>query len=108
MNPLDGRAIGEASRWLNEAAAAAKCWHCGCLHGTLPSLGAAVEVLPEEAAQLREALGRARARLRPQEYECLGCPECYPALAANALVQAYPQLERTGICPTDTPVERPG
>jgi tetrahydromethanopterin S-methyltransferase subunit A len=108
MNPRDARAIGEASRWLHEAAKAAKCWPCGCLHGTLSGLAATVEALPEGGDPLREALSRVRARMRPQEYECLGCSECYPALAANALAQAYPQLETMQICPTDTPVERPG
>jgi len=108
MPSPEGQAMAEASQWLQEAAAAAKCWPCGCLHGTLQGLESAVVAFPGQAEPLRSALARAREALRPQEYECLGCPECYPALAANALAQAHPQLETAEICPTDTPVERPG
>jgi tetrahydromethanopterin S-methyltransferase subunit A len=108
MQRPDGQATAEVIRWLNEAAAAAKCWSCGCLHGTLPSLAAAVETGPEEGGPLQEALARARARLCPQEYNCLGCPECYPALAANALAQALPHLDTAASCPADAPATRPG
>lgn len=102
-------ALPEAQRWLAEAAAAAKCWPCGCFHGTLTGLAAASRDLPAEAQPLRDALAAARAILRPIEYECLGCPECYPALAANAFAAAFPERgEALGACPTDIPEERAG
>ena len=28
----------------------------------------------------------------PKQYDCLGCPVCYPAIAANAFVEAYPDV----------------
>ncbi len=108
MNGSDNAPLVEAIRWLTEATTAEKCWPCGCLHGTIAGLAAAVEARPEETAPLREVLGRARERMRPQEYECLGCAECYAALAASALAQAYPHLETAPICPTEIPVTRHG
>lgn len=106
---LDSQALAEAWRWLAESSAAAKCWPCGCLHGTLISLEAAVHDLPPEAQPLRNELARARARLRPVEYECLGCPTCYPALAANAFAAACPdRAAALAACPTDLPEERAG
>jgi len=99
----------EVSRWLAEATAAAKCWPCGCLHGTLNSLEAVTEELPPEARALKDELASARARLRPLEYECLGCPTCYPALAANAFAAAFPdRAAALAACPTDLPEQRAG
>lgn len=77
-------AVRDAASRLREAAAAKKCWPCGCLHDTL----AAVEdILPHlgRASDLVQAVSDARARLAPVRYACLGCDVCYPALALDAL-----------------------
>lgn len=92
-----------------EAAAAAKCWPCGCLHGTLTTLEAAIDDLPGDAQALKDALGLCRAKLRSVEYECLACPTCYPALAANAIAGDFPERAAAlAACPTDLPEERAG
>ncbi len=101
--------LAEAQRWVAEAAAAAKCWPCGCLHSTLTTLEAATSDLPAEAEPLRRELARARTKLRPVEFDCLGCPTCYPALAANAFAAAFPERAAAlAACPTDIPEERVG
>ena len=117
MQPLESMArlsghnelLAEAHHWMAEATEAAKCRPCGCLHSTLTTLEAAAQDLPLEAQPLRDELALARARLRSVEYECLGCPTCYPALAANAFAAAFPErAAATAACPTDSPEERAG
>ena len=90
---------------LAEAVAAPKCHKCGCLQKT-------VEALSETQAGKKEllpVLNQARSVFVPKEYDCLGCPVCYPAIAANAFVEAYPD-EGAGLdlCPTEKPEERRG
>ncbi len=117
MHPLESMArlsahnevLAEAQHWMAEAAEAAKCWPCGCLHSTLTTLEAATQDLSSETQALRGELARARAKLRPVEYECLGCPTCYPAIAANAFVAAFPERAAApAASPTDIPEERAG
>lgn len=90
---------------MDAAIAAPKCHKCGCLQQTVEAL-AATEVGKRE---LSESLQRARQTFVPKEYDCLGCPVCYPAIAANAFAEGYPdagaQLE---LCPTETPESRGG
>jgi len=76
--------MGEAIAQLREAAAAKKCWSCGCLHD---SLAAVERAFPEgeRPIELDAVLRDARERLVEVRYDCLGCPVCYPALAINAL-----------------------
>jgi tetrahydromethanopterin S-methyltransferase subunit A len=76
--------IAEAVRQLGEAASAKKCWHCGCLHGSLRAIG---EAIPEKKRPeaLGEVMATARSRLRELKYDCLGCEVCFPAVAVNAL-----------------------
>lgn len=91
----------EAVRQLREAAAAKKCWQCGCLHG---SLRAIEEAFPsaERPAELNDAIQLARARLTKTKYDCLGCEVCFPAIAINALgVEA-------DACPSDAVQTREG
>ncbi len=108
MNMLK-ESLEQARAWMAEAAAAAKCWPCGCLHNTLQVLQTASQDLPEEAETLRGILAAGRVRLRPVEYECLGCATCFPALAANALAEALPERAATlAACPTEIPVARTG
>ncbi|MGH9533455.1 MAG: DUF4346 domain-containing protein [Terriglobales bacterium] len=90
---------------LSEAAAASKCHTCGCLHKTAEALS------ETEAGQtvLASALAEARSVLKPKRYDCLGCPICYPALAANAFVEAWPDAGAgLDLCPTEEPEERQG
>ncbi|WER49936.1 DUF4346 domain-containing protein [Cupriavidus sp. WKF15] len=90
---------------LEAAIAAKKCHACGCLASTLKAMGGATEVLPE----LGPMLAAAERVLLTQKYECLGCQVCFPAIAANALAEAYPEiLSQAALCPTEAPEERHG
>lgn len=90
---------------LDEAIAARKCHNCGCLHST-------VEALAETDAgrgELAPTLAAARAVFTPKKYDCLGCAVCYPALAANAFAEVFPELGATlDLCPTEAPEAREG
>ncbi len=97
--------LNEAATQLRAAAGARKCWSCGCLHHALEAFDRAV---PERQrpTPLREVMEDAKARLLPKKYECLGCEECYPAVALNA-------LGATGgcavdVCPTEAVEMRAG
>lgn len=76
--------VNEAVKQLKDAAAAKKCWHCGCLHS---SARAIEEAYPKSARpeQLASIVELARSRLSDVKYDCLGCEVCWPALAINAL-----------------------
>ena len=76
--------------------AATKCHPCGCFHTTVEAL-ASSELEPS----LADDLAAARATFQPKKYDCLGCSECFPAIAANAV---------TGLdlCPVDANDERAG
>lgn len=69
---------------LQAAAAAEKCYSCGCLRGTLEQLTelCASGDAPPELVQAAEL---AQSRLRGVRYDCLGCTVCHPAEVANAL-----------------------
>lgn len=90
---------------LNEAIAATKCHQCGCLQQT-------VEALSETEAgngELASLLAQVRGVFEPKKYDCLGCPVCYPAIAANAFAIAYPEVGAgLDLCPTEEPEERSG
>ncbi len=90
---------------LREAIAAKKCHGCGCLHQTVAALSR-TEV---GAAELAPVLAEARSVFTRKQYDCLGCPICYPALAANAFSQAFPAAgDGLDLCPTEAPTERRG
>ncbi len=76
--------VGEAAKQLSDAAAAKKCWSCGCLHSSLRAIEEAYPkpARPEVLASIVEL---ARSRLSDIKYDCLGCEVCWPALAINAL-----------------------
>ncbi len=45
----------------------------------------------------------------PKKYDCLGCDICFPAIAANAFAEAFPEAMPEGaLCPTETPAARAG
>jgi tetrahydromethanopterin S-methyltransferase subunit A len=72
-----------------------KCQQCGCLENTLKALATA---LPSSSVADAEAIaGQVSAglqQMRPVRYACLGCEHCYPAVAQNALIQAFPELDQ--------------
>lgn len=86
-----------------QAIAAPKCHKCGCLHATVEALSRT------EAGKgpLAPVLAEARSVFVPRRYDCLGCAICYPALAANALAEAFPG-EGLDLCPTEEPDVRAG
>ena len=90
---------------LEEAIAAPKCHKCGCLQQTVDAL-AGTEAGQGELAPI---LTKARAVFVPKKYDCLGCPVCYPAIAANAFVETWPEAGAgLNLCPTEEPEERQG
>lgn len=90
---------------LREAIRAPKCYRCGCLHKTVEALADTETGQGELAGILNEA----RSVFVPQEYDCLGCPVCYPAIAANTFAEVYPDAAAgLDLCPTEEPNERAG
>lgn len=82
----------EARRQIEKAAAAKKCWPCGCLHGALGSIERAFPSgsLPSDLVAVLRAAGE---RLETTRYDCRGCSVCFPALAVNALDEAGVEVE---------------
>src|SRR6202795_2456146 len=90
---------------LEEAIAAPKCHKCGCLHQTVEALAGT----GLGTTELAPVLNAARLAFVPKEYDCLGCPVCYPAIAANAFAEAFPEASATlDLCPTEEPELRAG
>lgn len=90
---------------ITEAIRAPKCHRCGCLQKTVEALGETEAGRHELAPILEEA----RAVFVPKEYDCLGCPICYPAVAANAFAESHPEIEaKLDLCPTEEPDIRSG
>lgn len=107
--PTHIRAQDEALRimrvQLAKAVAARKCHPCGCLHQTVDALAGTASGQKDLAPILAEA----RHVFRAKAYDCLGCAECYPAIAANAFTEAFPDAGETlDLCPTAAPEERTG
>jgi tetrahydromethanopterin S-methyltransferase subunit A len=100
--------LDQAAEMLQSAAAARKCWACGCLRHALNTITLALAVIGRSTA-VDAALAAARENLLPQRYECLGCDVCFPAVALNDLA-ADGALDLAAItsCPTDTVQERHG
>ena len=90
---------------LREAIRAPKCHRCGCLHKT-------VEALANTGAgrgELAPALKETKSVFVPKEYDCLGCPVCFPAIAANAFAEMHPDpAAGLDLCPTEQPEEQVG
>ncbi len=84
LQQSDGPGVDEAVKQLSEAAAARKCWHCGCLHGSLRAIEGAFPA-GTGSETLAGIVELARSRLSDMKYDCLGCEVCWPALAINAL-----------------------
>lgn len=103
----DRHGLIEAAAQLSAAADAKKCWACGCLRNALDGIERTVPPASRKPG-LAEAIALARSRLAPQRYECLGCDECYPALALNALGAAGGSAIDAAICPTEAVETRAG
>ncbi|TCV86159.1 MULTISPECIES: DUF4346 domain-containing protein [Methylomonas] len=101
----DASALRVITEQIEEAIAAPKCHKCGCFQQT-------VEAFAETEAgrsKLAPILAQARTVFLPKKYDCLGCPVCYPAIAANAFAEAYPEAGASlDLCPTEESEERIG
>lgn len=96
---------------LRSATDANKCHRCGCFRGTVEQLRGILPALPQEAgSQLLPILAEAAARLRPSEYDCLGCATCWPADVLNLVSEQFPRAEIAvdASCPTGPPDRAPG
>lgn len=90
---------------IEEAIAAPKCYKCGCLQQSVEAF--AETEIGKNALSL--VLAKARTVFLPKKYDCLGCEVCYPAIAANAFAEAYPEASASlDLCPTEQPEERLG
>ena len=90
---------------LEEAIGAPKCHGCGCMQQTVEAL-AATQIGKEDLAPV---LARSLSVFIPKKYDCLGCTICYPAIAANAFAEAFPDVGALlDLCPTDDPSQRDG
>jgi len=105
LNERQASALCIIQEQLRKAVDAPKCHRCGCLQKT-------VEVLSSTEVgqtQLGKALAVASGVFQPKHYECLGCPVCYPAIAANAFTEAFPDAgQGLDLCPTEGPDAREG
>ena len=100
-----GSALPVIREQLAKAVEAEKCHRCGCLHQTVEAL-ARTDIA---RAELRDEIADARAVFVDKEYDCLGCRVCFPALAANAFAEAFPeQGESLELCPTEALAARAG
>lgn len=90
---------------IQEAIDAPKCHRCGCLHKTVESIART----PAGQNELARIVERARSVFRTKEYDCLGCSVCYPANAANAFAEPFPETAAAlDLCPTEAPAVRSG
>jgi tetrahydromethanopterin S-methyltransferase subunit A len=104
-NGAHEEALHSIREQLTAAVAARKCHPCGCLHQTVDVL-AGTAIGRETLASI---LAEARQVFQAKAYDCLGCPVCYPAMAANAFAEAFPDMgEELDLCPTAAPEERMG
>lgn len=104
MSALRSESLAVVRDQLATATAAKKCHSCGCLRSTVAALAGTSAREP-----LADVLRAAEAVLVPSRYDCLGCGECYPAIAANAFAEGFPD-EAAGLdlCPTEAPEVRAG
>lgn len=90
---------------IEAAVRAPKCHKCGCLQSTIKALSET----PAGHGELASILETAQKVLVPKEYDCLGCPVCYPAIAANAFAEAHPDAgAQLDLCPAEKPEARSG
>ncbi len=91
MNPNSRLRVQDIRHPLETGMSLTKCRQCGCMVGTLHSLSGALATLDSGATQaLADDVAVWRTQTEPVRYACLGCAECYPALAESALVAIFP------------------
>ena len=83
--------------------AARKCHPCGCFQSTVDALAGS-----ELASELSSDLAAARATFEQKKYDCLGCAECFPAIAANAVADVLVASGGLDLCPVEDKGERAG
>jgi tetrahydromethanopterin S-methyltransferase subunit A len=95
---------------LQAASGAAKCHKCGCFHSTLSELTDALPVIPSETRKvIQPVIETGMKQVIPEEYDCIGCPVCWPANALNFAAEAFPNIEFGGeSCPTEVPAREHG
>ncbi len=98
------QALAIVAEQISTAVDAKKCHACGCFQDAVASL----ERTDVPRRELGSLLARARQVFTPRKYDCLGCEVCFPAIAENALADAFPGEARAPLCPTDAPAERSG
>lgn len=81
LNTADAEA---AAASMEKAAKAEKCWSCACLHSSLQAIRDELAGRPLGNG-IAASMAAAERRLTDVQYDCLGCAECYPAAAVNAL-----------------------
>jgi tetrahydromethanopterin S-methyltransferase subunit A len=89
---------------LQTAIGAIKCWRCGCFQDAV----VAFENSPEVQSLLGPMLDEAHRLFQGKRYDCLGCDQCWPAVAINAAAQIDPAVAEAGHCPTEEPELREG
>jgi tetrahydromethanopterin S-methyltransferase subunit A len=100
--------VEHATRMLQVATDARKCWACGCLRHALDTIDYALPASGHNEV-LDAALASAREHLLPPRYECLGCDICFRAIALNDLAAAGSlDLTEDASCPTDAVEKRQG
>lgn len=105
ITDAEWRALRIIRDQLAKAVDAAKCHRCGCLQQTAEAL-AGTDV---GRTELAGDIASARAVSVEREYDCLGCRVCFPAIAANAFAEAFPeQGDSLDLCPTEEPAARAG
>ena len=70
-----------------------KCQKCGCMESALKNLASVLPTIDiDESSALAEDISASLKKMLPIQYTCLGCAHCYPAVAQNALAEAFPSL----------------
>lgn len=95
--------IGVVREQIANGIAARKCHPCGCFQSTVEALASS-----ELAPSLADDLASARATFQPKKYDCLGCAECFPAIAANAVADVLAASGGLDLCPVEESDERAG
>lgn len=109
--PEPGQSLERVSENLVQGIKHKKCHVCGCQQGTVKAIQSQLGALAEaDAKSLVGLLDQAVETFGPVKYDCLGCAICFPALAAEALNQAYSSVSVEEACGNelDAPLRRPG
>ena len=89
---------------LHSAMAAKKCWRCGCFQDTVNTLNDSSMIVKTLGSLLNEAQNL----FEPKRYDCLGCEECWPAVAQNLAAEIDSVIAEGGRCATQQPEMRDG